>query len=124
MKNDENNIVLYKVNTEKENLKFNFQILVEKKCGNFKIVGTLKDIGFTYVEVIFIICILIVLIAICFFGIAFCITYEIIHRNKKGKYYKQKNEKKQTKPEQTSSSLPNCAEMNQSNNNLNDENNK
>ena len=123
LKNDENNIVLYKVNTEKENLKFNFQILVEKKCGNFKIVGTLKDIGFTYVEVIFIICILIVLIAICFFGIAFCITYEIIHRNKKGKYYKQKDEKKQTKPEHTSS-LPNCAEMNQSNNNLNDENNK
>ena len=35
---------------------------------------------------------MIVLFAICFFGIAFCIIYEIIHRNKKGKYHKQKDE--------------------------------
>lgn len=92
LKNEENNKVLYKVYTEKENLKFNFQISVKKKCGDLKIIGTLKDIGYTYIEVIIIIRTLIVLFAICIFGIAFCIIYEIIHRNKKGKYHKQKDE--------------------------------
>ena len=119
LKNCENNMVLYKVNTNKKNWKFNFQIPVEENCGNLKIVGALKNIGYTYKQVIFIIFSLIVAIVICFFGISFCIVYEIIHRNKKGKYYAHKDEKNLNHPGHINS-IKKSDEINQSSQVLNE----
>ena len=90
--NSESNIVLYKASNDTETSKFNFQIPVEEDCGDFMIVGALKDIGYSYVQVIIIIICIIAGIAICVFGIAFCVAYEITHRNRKGPYFKHKDE--------------------------------
>ena len=91
--NSEGNVVLYKVSNDTETSKFNFQIPVEEECGDFMIVGALKDIGYTYVQVIIIIICILAGIAICVFGIAFCVAYEITHRNRKGPYFKHEDEK-------------------------------
>ena len=90
--NSEGNIVLYKVSNDTETSKFNFQIPVEEECGDFMIVGALKDIGYTYVQVIIIIICILAGIAICVFGIAFCVAYEITHRYRKGPYIKHEDE--------------------------------
>ena len=90
--NTESNIVLYKVNNDTETTKFNFVIPVEEDCGDFMIVGALKDIGYTYLQVIIIIICSLVGFALVVFGIAFCIVYEITHRDKKGIYYRHKDE--------------------------------
>ena len=90
--NSEGNIVLYKVSNDTETSKFNFQIPVEDECGDYIIVGALKDIGYTYAQVIIIIICILAGIAICVFGIAFCVAYEITHRNRKGVYFKHKDE--------------------------------
>ena len=68
------------------------QIPVEEECGDFMIVGALKDIGYTYVQVIIIIICILAGIAICVFGIAFCVAYEITHRYRKGPYIKHEDE--------------------------------
>ena len=93
VENSESNIVLYKISNDTETSKFNFQIPVEEDCGDFMIIGALKDIGYTYVQVIIIIICTLAGIAICVFGIAFCVAYEITHRNRKGPYYKHEDEK-------------------------------
>ena len=90
--NTENNIVLYKVSNDSESSEFNFVIPVEEDCGDFKIVGALKDIGYTYLQVIIIIICSLIGMALCVFAIAFCVIYEITHRNRKGIYYRHKDE--------------------------------
>ena len=88
LKNDENNIVLYKVNTEKKNFKLNFQIAVENNCGDLNIIGVIKDTWYIFVNVIIpiIIYFFIVAIVFSFFFTAFIIIKKKI-RNKKHKYY-------------------------------------
>jgi len=91
--NPESNIVLYKVSNDSESSQFNFVIPVEEDCGDFMLVGALKDIGYTYLQVIIIIVCSLVGIALIVFGIAFCIIYEITHRDRKGGFYRHKDEK-------------------------------
>ena len=57
------------------------------------LVGALKDIGYSYLQVIIIIICSLVGIALVVFGIAFCIIYEILHRNRKGGFYRHQDEK-------------------------------
>ena len=56
------------------------------------LVGALKDIGYSYLQVIIIIICSLLWVALFVFGIAFCIIYEITHRNRKGKHYKLNEE--------------------------------
>ena len=91
--NTESNIVLYKVMNDSIFSRFNFMVPVEEDCGDFMIVGALKDIGYTYLQVIIIIVCSLVGLALVVFGIAFCIVYEITHRDRKGVYYRQTDEK-------------------------------
>ena len=103
--NDEQNIVLYYVDNTTSSSELDFMLPVEENCGNFILVGALKDVGYTYLQVIIIIICCLVGFVICIFGIAFCVIYEITHRNKKGPYFKYAEEKElpntsvsQTKP--------------------------
>ena len=104
--NTESNIVLYRVNNDTENSKFNFVIPVEEDCGDFMLVGALKDIGYTYLQVIIIIICSLVGLALVIFGIAFCIVYEITHRDTKGIYRKQVDEKELPNVSVTQPNIP------------------
>ena len=107
--NTESNIVLYKVSNDSESSEFNFVIPVEEDCGDFMIVGALKDIGYTYLQIIIIIVCSIIGMALCVFAIAFCVIYEITHRNRKGIYYRHKDE---TEVPNVSTTQPNVPQPN------------
>ena len=104
--NRQQNIVLYKVDSNNTlSSPLDFMLPVEEDCGDFILVGALKDVGYTYVQVIIIIISCFVGFLLCIFGIAFCVIYEITHRNRKGPYFKHTEEKEipntsvtQTKP--------------------------
>ena len=103
--NKEQNIVLYYVNQNTSSSDLDFMLPVEEDCGNFILVGALKDIGYTYLQVIIIIISIIVGLLLCIFAITFCVVYEITHRNRKGPYFRHAEEKtlpntsvSQTKP--------------------------
>ncbi len=104
--NPESNIVLYKVSNDSESSQFNFVIPVEEDCGDFMLVGALKDIGYTYLQVIIIIVCSLVGIALIVFGIAFCIVYEITHRDRKGGFYRHKDEKELPNVSTTQPNVP------------------
>ena len=104
--NPESNIVLYKVSNDSESSQFNFVIPVEEDCGDFMLVGALKDIGYTYLQVIIIIVCSLVGIALIVFGIAFCIVYEITHRDRKGDFYRHKDEKELPNVSTTQPNVP------------------
>ena len=104
--NPESNIVLYKVSNDSESSQFNFVIPVEEDCGDFMLVGALKDIGYTYLQVIIIIVCSLVGIALIIFGIAFCIVYEITHRDRKGGFYRHKDEKELPNVSTTQPNVP------------------
>ena len=106
--NSESNIVLYKVSNDSETSKFNFQIPVEEDCGDFMIVGALKDIGYTYLQVIIIIICTLAGVVIVVFAITFCVAYEIKHRFWKKGYAKQVDEAIPN----VSTTLPNTAQPN------------
>ena len=89
--NTESNIVLYRVSNDSDS-EFNFVLPVEEDCGDFMLVGALKDIGYTYLQVIIIIVCTLVGIVLVIFAIVFCVIYEITHRDRKGIYYKQNDE--------------------------------
>ena len=91
--NNEQNIVLYTVSNNTFASNLDFMVPIEEDCGDFILVGALKDIGYTYLQVIFIIIGCLVGLLLCIFGIAFCVIYEITHRNRKGKYFKYTEEK-------------------------------
>ena len=91
--NREQNIVLYTVNNSTFSSDLDFMLPVEEDCGDFILVGALKDVGYTYLQVIIIIISCFVGFLLCIFGIAFCVIYEITHRNRKGLYYKHTEEK-------------------------------
>ena len=103
--NKEQNIVLYYVNKNTSSSDLDFMLPVDEDCGNFILVGALKDIGYTYLQVIIIIISIIVGLLLCIFAITFCVVYEITHRNKKGQHVRFAEEKtlpntsvSQTKP--------------------------
>jgi len=104
--NQQQNIVLYKVDSNNTlSSPLDFMLPVEEDCGDFILVGALKDVGYTYIQVIIIIISCFVGLLLCIFGIAFCVIYEITHRNRKGPYFKHTEEKEipntsvsQTKP--------------------------
>ena len=103
--NKEQNIVLYYVNQNTSSSDLDFMLPVDEDCGNFILVGALKDIGYTYLQVIIIIISIIVGLLLCIFAITFCVVYEITHRNRKGPYFRHAEEKtlpntsvSQTKP--------------------------
>ena len=91
--NKEQNIVLYSVNNSTLSSYLDFMIPVEEDCGDFILVGALKDVGYTYLQVVIIIISCFVGFLLCIFGIAFCVIYEITHRNRKGPYFKHTEEK-------------------------------
>ena len=65
---------------------------VDEDCGNFILIGALKDVGYTYLQVIVIIISVIVGLILIVFAITFCVVYKITHRNRKGIYYRHKDE--------------------------------
>ena len=89
----EQNIVLYYVNNNTSSSDLDFQLPVQEQCGDNVIIGALKDVGYTYLQVIIIIICVIAGVCLCVFGVAFCCIYEITHRNRKGEHYKFKEEK-------------------------------
>ena len=91
--NKEQNIVLYYVNNNTSSSELDFMLPVTEDCGDFLLIGALKDIGYTYIQVVVIIISCFVGFLICVFGIAFCVIYEITHRNRKGIYFKYTEEK-------------------------------
>ena len=91
--NNENNYVLYKVDDKAISSPLDFQLTVEENCGDFKLIGALKDIGYTYLQALIIIICIIVFLMLCTFCIVFVIIYEIKHRNQKGFYFKHLDEK-------------------------------
>ena len=103
LENKEQNIVQYQVTNLTSPLEF--QLPINEDCGDFKLIGALKDIGYTYLQVIIIIVCGITIFGLCILGIAFCIVYEIIHRNRKGNYYKHQDE----------NSIPNVSAVSQKN---------
>ena len=91
--NNENNIVLYQVNNSTLFSSLDFILPVQETCGDLKLVGALKDVGYSYFQVIMIIVGVTVGLALCFLGVGFCVIYEITHRNRKGPYHKYVEEK-------------------------------
>ena len=91
--NKEQNIVLYTVNNSTFSSDVDFMLPVEEDCGDFMLIGALKDVGYSYLQVIIIIISCFVGFLLCIFGIAFCVIYEITHRNRKGPYFKHTEEK-------------------------------
>ena len=103
--NNEQNLVLYHVNNNTSSSYLDFMLPVEEDCGNFILIGALKEVGYTYLQTIIIIISCIIGILLSLFAITFCIVYEITHRNRKGQYFRHTEEKKlpntsvfQTKP--------------------------
>jgi hypothetical protein len=104
--NKQQNIVLYKVSSNNSlSSPIDFILTVPEDCGDFMLIGALKDIGYTYLQVIIIIICIAAGIALIVFGITFCVIYEITHRNRKGGFYRYTEEKtlpntsvSQTKP--------------------------
>ena len=66
-----------------------------ESCGNNMIVGAIQDIGYGYGSAIAIIVSIIIIFLVTFLGIAYCVIFEITHRNKKGKYFAHTEEKKE-----------------------------
>ena len=92
LSNNENNYVLYKVDDKVLSSPLDFQLTVEENCGDFKLIGALKDIGYTYLQALIIIICIFAFLILCTFCVAFVIYYEIKHRNKKGVYFKHFDE--------------------------------
>ena len=90
--NSENNIVLYHVNNETSSPR-DFLLTVDETCGDFALVGALKDVGYSYVQIILIIIGCIAGLIVIIFGISFCVIYEITHRNRKGPHFRFTQEK-------------------------------
>jgi hypothetical protein len=99
--NKEQNIVLFTVNATNYSSVLDFQLPIEQSCGDLKLVGAIKDIGYSYTQVIIIIVCIAVGLFLCFLGVAFCITYEITHRGRKGQYYQHNEEIPNTSVTQT-----------------------
>ena len=76
--NKEQNIVLYYVDNTTSSSELDFMLPVEENCGDFMLVGALKDVGYSYLQVVFIIIGCFVGFLLCVFGIAFCVIYEIV----------------------------------------------
>ena len=91
--NKEQNIVLYHVNNNTSSSELDFMLPVDEDCGNFILIGALKDVGYTYLQVIVIIISVIVGLILIVFAITFCVVYEITHRNRKGPYFRHTEEK-------------------------------
>ena len=91
--NKEQNIVLYYINNNTNSSDLDFSLPIGEDCGDIMIVGALKDVGYSYLQVIIIIISCIVGLIICVSAIGFCVIYEITHRNRKGPYYKYTEEK-------------------------------
>ena len=92
LQNKEKNLILYSTNKNTTPSELDFSLPVNENCGDFILIGALKEVGYTYLQVLLIIIGCTAGLAICIAGIFFCIIYEITHRNKKGKYYKYTEE--------------------------------
>ena len=91
--NREQNVVLYSVNATNLTSALDFQLPIEESCGDLKLVGAIKDIGYSNTQVIIIIVCIAVGLFLCILGVGFCVVYEITHRNRKGPYFKHAEEK-------------------------------
>ena len=74
----------------------NSHLYTQESCGNNILIGALKDIGFSYLQVLLIIIGFSIFFAIVGILICYCILYLIIHKNKKGKYYAHREEVNKT----------------------------
>ena len=99
--NREKNVVFYKVNATNASSALDFQLPIEQSCGDLKLIGAIKDIGYSYTQVIIIIVCTAVGLYLCIFGVSVCITYEITHRGRKGQYYRHNEELPNTSVSQT-----------------------
>ena len=88
--NQEKNIVLFKMRNNSNTI--DFVLPVKEDCGDMVLVGALKDVGYSYIQVIFIIIGCFTLFILIIVGIILCITYEITHRDTKQTYHKQVDE--------------------------------
>ena len=70
----------------------NQYLYLQESCGDNIFIGALKDIGFTYLQVILIIIGILGFISIVVIFIAYIILYAIIHKNRKGKYFAHREE--------------------------------
>ena len=70
----------------------NRYIYSEENCGNFIVVGALKDVGYSYWQVIGIIIGCITFVVVVGIIICYIILYHIISKNRKGQYYAHKEE--------------------------------
>ena len=70
----------------------NQYLYLQESCGDNIFIGALKDIGFTYLQVILIIIGILGFICIAVIFIGYVILYTIIHKNKKGKYFAHREE--------------------------------
>ena len=70
-------------------------IFTYESCGNNIFVGAIQDIGYGYGSAIAIIISIIIIFLVTFLLIAYCVVFEITHRNKKGKYFAHTEEKKE-----------------------------
>ena len=74
----------------------NRYIYSEENCGNFIVVGALKDVGYSYWQIIGIISGCIIFVIIVVIVICYAVLVHIINKNKKGKYYAHKEENEKT----------------------------
>ena len=79
-------------------------IFTDQSCGRYKIIGAVQNIGYNYFSAIAIIISFLVILFVVLLGIGLCVTYEITHRDKKGKYFAHVEEKKD-KNDNTNSSV-------------------
>ena len=94
LSNKELSIILYRANLNNSlSSQADFVLPIPEDCGDYILVGAIKDIGFSYLQVIIIIICIFGGIGLCILGVVFCVIYEITHRNRKGQYYRHTEEK-------------------------------
>ena len=69
-------------------------IYTDQTCGRYKIVGAVQNIGYNHFSAVAIIISFLIILFVVLLGIGLCVTYEITHRDKKGKYFAHVEEKK------------------------------
>ena len=94
LSNKELSIVLYRANFSNSlSSQADFVLPVPEDCGDYILVGRIKDIGYSYLQVIIIIICIFGGIGLCILDVVFCVIYEIAHRNRKRPYFRYTEEK-------------------------------
>ena len=84
--NSEGNRVVFKVSNFTRDY-YDFHILMKEDCGDFAVIGALKNTGMSFLSIVFWIIGVLIFIFIVFVCLIFFIYYKITHKGRKGKYY-------------------------------------